>query len=282
MILNAKGKPIQRIQVDREEAEQAKRIFELFAEKGKSLRQIAKLLNAERIGNKTSWSEKTVKTVLERSMYVGREQWGASYKVVEEWVTTTKYRPEEERLFRNVLQLRMVDDETWVKAAKRLALMKKAYAKKMRDRDLDFSRSDFQHARLFRLRCKRCGKPLTLIRGGDRPVVRGVSGKPVGGSCENTGDRSLVEIEESLLCYLLDQLDDEAFLSEIVTAGNAYIEQFAEQPRPDVAAVAQRLAKVTRAIKKAVQLATRVDDDLDDEASVADQFAKRIIVLKAG
>lgn len=278
LIINAKGKAVQQIVIVEKEAEQVRRIFKLFVEQGKSLRQIAEVLNAEKVGGKESWSAKTIDNILRRSMYVGKESWNTTSKVVKEWIVTSEAKPEEDWLKRDMPHLRIVDDVTWAKAQKRLDDIREAYAKNPRKRKVE--RSDVQPTRLFRLRCKACGQPLWLDRGGDRPVVRCMSGAKVGGRCRNKGGRSLVVVEESLLNFILEQTHRDEFLNQVAASGNAFIENFANQPPPDLAAMEQRLAKVQKTIKRALDLVTKVVDDADEDDSTVENLNHRIMELR--
>ena len=115
------------------EAVVIRRIFDLCA-RGAGVKRIAKTLNAEGIasprpqqGRPRAWAPSSVRSVLHRELYRGVSVWNQSQQSDAWGQRAWRSRPESEWIRTDVPQLRIVTDELWDKAQRRLAAAKAVY-----------------------------------------------------------------------------------------------------------------------------------------------------------
>lgn len=124
---NVRGPEGVRREVDEAQAAIVRSIFEMYA-RGEGLRTIAKQLNARhveppRAGRRGtgSWAPSSIREMLRRELYVGRDTWGEVHKT---YKGGTKIRTDEhshELVTIEVPELRIVDPETWTAVQRRTA-----------------------------------------------------------------------------------------------------------------------------------------------------------------
>lgn len=263
-IVSPNGKIPKRVVVNKEEAEQVRRIFRLYAEEGKSTMEISRLLNMEKVGNR-SWTASQVRSLLKRELYHGREPWGKSRCEFDTETETRKTVRVAEDLWqwREMEHLRIVDEALWEATQARRELRKKAYNRK----DPSVSRVQVSGKNLFYLVCGHCGLDMLHDRGSKRPVVRCSKGRA--GSCPGFNGKTLQHIEESILNFLLGQLASATFVDKIVAAANDYLRQLESRPITNVGAFQKQIAKKEAARLRMIKKLEEADDDNSFDALYA-------------
>lgn len=120
-------------EIDEAQAAVVRRIFEMCAA-GHGVKGIAKQLNAERLssprprlGRPASWTPSTVRTVLYRDLYRGINIWNRRRQTDAWGQRKMQRRPESEWIRSEVPHLRIVAEETWAAAHRRLDAARQTY-----------------------------------------------------------------------------------------------------------------------------------------------------------
>jgi site-specific DNA recombinase len=215
-----------RLEIDEEEAVVVRRIFELSAN-GKSLKQIAKLLNAEGVppprGSKRkvkpSWVYTAIRQMLRRELYIGRVIWNKR-KFVKKPGTNKRIsvlRPEKEWVISEDASLRIISQQLWTAVQAQLKIRADQYAAGKPGLMNRGASSPYLFSGI--LKCAECGSNLTLVmaRGKDRKIgYYGCPGHLNRAICNNDVYQRRDLIEEILLHGLRTQLLDSASIDYIL------------------------------------------------------------------
>lgn len=172
--------------INEHEAHVVRRIFEMSAD-GRSLKGIAKALNAEKVpsprprkGRKGEWCPSAIRAMLCNDRYAGKIVWNRSrfVKVPGSNRRVARPRPPEEWLINPAEHLRIVSDGLWAKVQTRLKRMKEMYG---------YGRPGGMVSRtatspyLFSgpLVCSICGGKLTIVSGRGKRGTRLATGARV-------------------------------------------------------------------------------------------------------
>lgn len=149
------GKMLRQVVIVPEEAEQVRRAFRLYADDGWSPQRIGRLFNEERVDDREKWSDSLIRTMIQRHTYHGREAWGRTTKQADPktGVVKTVKMAQSDWKWRDVPNLRIVDEETWDRAQARMERLSRAY----NPRDNSITRGEGHPKRLFHLFCKCSG-----------------------------------------------------------------------------------------------------------------------------
>ena len=228
-ILGADGR---RSHVEREvlpaEASVIRRIFGLCAE-GYGLRAIAKMLNDEHApsprvqpGRLQRWAPTSIRAVLHRPLYRGEIVWAQTAKRDKWGQRRQATRPQAEWIRRPAPALRIVTDDEWAAAHRRLSGARALYLKATGGET--FGRPAVANPSKYLLTnlalCGSCGGPLWVRsrkHGLGRKFYYGcASYHNRGVGCQNGADVPMDDANEILIEALLDDVLDESMISEAV------------------------------------------------------------------
>jgi site-specific DNA recombinase len=249
------------------EAEIIRQIFRLSAE-GYGMKAIAKRLNAEdapspraQQSRSRSWAPTSVREVLFRPLYRGEIVWAQTAKRDRWGQKRQSARPETEWIRRSAPALRIVTDEEWQAAHRRLDAARSLYMEATSGRP--FGRPALGNPSKYLLTnlacCYRCGGPLQACSRSHGRVRRrfyGCSayhdrGRTV---CPNGRDVPMADADDVLIEALLDDVLDESILSDAVDEALRLLEtdtEWAERAAhltAQIAAVERERAKLVSAI----------------------------------
>jgi DNA invertase Pin-like site-specific DNA recombinase len=156
-----------RQQVNLEQAATVRRIFELAAE-GRSLKGIAKTLNAEsiapprpRANRRPAWCHNAIRAMLRNPTYTGKVIWNRDRFIkTPAGKRVARPRPESEWRRLDAPELRIIDDDLWERVQRTLAWKREHYSRGggMYGRVNNHLLTGF-------LRCAECSGPLTIVAG---------------------------------------------------------------------------------------------------------------------
>lgn len=128
-------KPKKGLRICEAEARWVRQIFDWFVS-GVSIRAIARRLNEANVpkdhrSSKPGWHHQLVRAMLHNEKYIGIWKWGATTTIRDSAGRKKQVpTPPEEQQVRDRPQLRIIDQETWEKAAKRLAELNEKFGVK--------------------------------------------------------------------------------------------------------------------------------------------------------
>jgi site-specific DNA recombinase len=227
-----------RLEIHEPEAQVVRRIFGMYAN-GRSLKAIAKELNADRIASpqpqkgrlSQSWCPSSIRTILHNCRYTGKVVWNRKQKVRDPRTGRRVFRVREGEQpihAADAPHLRIVADELWSAVKARQELVKRVYQDAKKAPGLMRS-SAMNSPYLFSglLRCKNCGANLQIVAGRGRNHSTQTYGCPTnfhrGDSiCSNrlrvrrdTLERELLGglqekvLREDVATYILDRFEGE-------------------------------------------------------------------------
>ena len=162
-----------KLQIDPKQAEVIRRIFEEY-EAGRSLKQIAKGLNADKVPSPmpyrgqlhASWSPGCLYVILHNERYRGRVIWNRTRKVRDPRTgrKINRNRPREEWKVSDVPELRIVSEELWLNVVSRFKGVRSNF---MGGKRRGLCRRSFSSPYLLSgfLRCGLCGSSMTMLSG---------------------------------------------------------------------------------------------------------------------
>jgi len=211
-----------RLEVDPKEAEIVRRIFEI-SRSGRSLRVIAKTLNAEgipaprlRAGKQHGgWCPTAIREMLRRDLYRGQVIWNRGRFVKSPGTNkrVRRERPRDEWRITDRPELRIVSEELWEGVRSRLEWIKVHYRGVARPGLLHRSASSHNLLTGF-LKCATCGACLTIVTGrsGGRYPRYGCPNAFNRGTCANR----LTERRDELEDRLFSELQREVLRPEVI------------------------------------------------------------------
>lgn len=258
------GKPETQRVIDKANAKWVQRIFRLYVKYKLSPGAIARRLNDRQAGGKRTWDSSTISQMLRRSLYRGVEFTGMTKST--RHPVTGKYMakpvPESEWRRREVPALRIVDDELWDQAQRRLKLCSEAFAPR---RGKGPSRRTVYPTTLFQPVCGYCRSALVLGHSGEYPSFRCPVGIRSKRGCKIRGYKSVKIFDTVLLQHVQEQLFTPAFLSQLVATANEFLQVEAAKPVQDEGPWRKKLANRTaqsRRLMTAIELSSRPVEQL--------------------
>ena len=212
-----------RLVIDEHEASIVRLIFEMCAE-GRSLKTIAKTLNAEHIPSPrpragkqyATWCPTAIHAMLRRERYVGRVVWNRNRFVKRPGTNkrTSRPRPRGEWRILEVPELRIISADLWQRVQDRLAETKRIYGRGGGGSGLLNRAAISPYLLTGFIKCGRCGANLIIVTG------RGRRGRPhygcgqnfLRGACPN----NLKERQDTLEGALFRELEARVMKSDAV------------------------------------------------------------------
>ncbi len=259
VIRKPNGRVVKRLCLDPETAPVVREIFELFAHRKWSPGKIARHLNKLAPENWSGWSQTTVRTMLKNPIYVGEFVWNRRQSTYDPDTgkRSVKEKPDSavKRRFRP--QLAIVSRELWEAAQRRLEETSGRRGRPKRSRNQLYP-TTLLSGTLF---CGYCGHELVLYRSqGKYRCFYCPKGKEYRDRCSLCTSKSSRMLEETVLGWLRESLLTEEALQRLLRQANAYLEQLARAPRPDVAPLEKKLRQLCRRIDKLVTLVEAEED----------------------
>jgi site-specific DNA recombinase len=211
-----------RLEVNSEEAQIVRRIFEMYG-RGFSYRRIAHRLNAEGVPSpqpqrgrhSRSWCTSSVRKILTNERYLGKLTWNTTRKLRVPGSNRRIYRPRprSEWVTVNAPHLRIVPDELWDSVKRRFAVVRKLWSR--RDgRVGGQQRAPYLFSGL--LRCGECGGSVTIVagrwKGGSQKYGCSVHSQRGDAVCTN----SLLIHRDELEARLLQRLQEAVLREEVI------------------------------------------------------------------
>lgn len=241
-------------EIDPTEADIVRRIFEM-ARDGKGARRIAAALNAERApcpraqqGRPDGWVASSIKAVLARELYAGRQVWGKSRKRDTWGRVRFAKRPESEWLCVDVPHLRIVSDELWEATHERLAASRDVYLRGTGGQLWGKPASGVESKYLLTglTRCGCCGAGLVIYsrsHGRQRAFFYGCPRARVD-LCENDLDVRMEQADEAALSMIADEVLAPAVIALALDKLFAMLDAPTETPAARRTRLAEALAQV--------------------------------------
>lgn len=211
------------------EADVIRQIFQLSAE-GHGMKAIAKILNAAgtpspraQRGRSQSWAPTSVREALFRPLYRGEIVWARTAKRDKWGQKRPRAKPESEWIRRPAPALRIVTDQEWAAAHRRLEAARGVYMKATGG--MPFGRPPLGDPSKYLLtnlaNCGSCGGPLKVRsrrHGNGRKLFYGCSGYHERGRsvCTNNGDVPMEDANDILIEALLDDVLDPTIVADAV------------------------------------------------------------------
>lgn len=263
------GRPIiseVRLEVDEVQSSIVRRIFELYA-RGNSLKQIARLLNAEGVISpqpqkgrlSRSWCPSSLRVILRNERYRGVLTWGKTRKVQspETGRRLQRPRPESEWVMREAPYLQIVSDDLWRRVHEQRELKKERYGFEDPERKAGLLRSRAVSSRYLLsglCKCGVCGGNIAIVAGrgrNHRIQTYGCSmnanrGKSI---CTNSLRIRRDVLEREVLAQLQTKVWREEFINYAVEKFEAELEKALRSLQGDLAQLRTRKAELEREIK---------------------------------
>ncbi|MEA3347245.1 MAG: recombinase family protein, partial [Candidatus Auribacterota bacterium] len=212
--LNKKGQPKYEGMVHKinpEEADIVKRMFKDFTD-GKSINQIAKRFNEEKIPTKKGysggWNISSISRILKNEKYIGIWAWKKIKNVRDPFTGKKKQikRPKEEQLVTFREDLIIIDKETWEKSQKRWTELKGAWPvrKKGSVKQKSYVNSNPSHLFAGLLRCNSCGGAIVLVSGKGSGYYGCYNARRK--TCDNTLFAPRKRVEQTIISALMKEI----------------------------------------------------------------------------
>jgi site-specific DNA recombinase len=217
-----------RLEVYAPEATIVRRVFHLYAD-GKSLKAVAKTLNADRVQSpqpqqgriSRSWCPSTIRAILRNKRYLGRVVWSRKHKVRDPKSGRRVFRSREgEAPIRGAdrPELQIVSESLWVAVEERRELVKRVYEDAGKPAGL--LRSSAMNAPyLFSglLKCSLCGANLQIVAGRGRNHPNQTYGCPLNFHRGDSVCSNRVRISRDVLeTLLLAGIQEKVLCKEVV------------------------------------------------------------------
>jgi site-specific DNA recombinase len=229
-----------RQQINPAQAATVLRIFELAAE-GRSLKGIAKTLNAEsiapprpRAGRRPAWCHNAIRAMLRNPIYIGKVIWNRDRFIrTPAGKRVARPRPESEWRRLDAPELRIIDDDLWERVQRTLAWKREHYGRGggMYGRVSNHLLTGF-------LRCAECGGPLTIVAGYHKARTSRYGCSNHANRGDSVCKNDLRESEEQIQQRLLSKLQDAVLSKEAVEFA---IEEFGRQLQAQLSSVSSKL-----------------------------------------
>jgi DNA invertase Pin-like site-specific DNA recombinase len=257
-------------------------LYELFTEKNWSPYKIARHFNKLRVDDWDGWTNTAIRNLLWSSTAIGVFIWNRTRREYdwEEGKMVKVKNPRSEWEVRYDPDLAIVPMERWRAARRKLASTRRRSPLTGRKP----SRNQISATTLFSgaLYCEYCldhginDAEIKLIRSTSKYKQMGcLNGMHRTHGCQLSSSKSTRIIEECLLEYIRNAIFTEAALEDLIIKANAYLEEEAQKPQVDTAAMKAEARKLEAKIKK---LVTRVEDEPDEGLCAA--YDKRIKELQ--
>ncbi len=284
--ISRNGKPVKIYEIDEEQAEVVRQIFEWYGGKEqKSLSWIARKLNETKapLGTRRRsgrWREDLVRTILNNPKYIGVWFWGKkqNFRDPDTKKIRQKQRSDEElvQLRRDFPDMRIIEEEAWELVHQRFHVQHLKWKKyRKSDGRLSGSPPGSQKRRSRRMLagtvfCKHCGSQLRV--GGSNSEYL-ICPNPSNGTCQNRTQLK-IELAERLLLSeiqkrILGNPEWVLMIHEAVTA--AWEQQQQEQPHT----IGQIEADLVKLQQKINNLLNQIEESGDSSKGLLDRLKKR-------
>ncbi|MFO0850795.1 MAG: recombinase family protein, partial [Gemmataceae bacterium] len=170
--VTATGRPVRARAIDPAGAGHVREAFRLYADEGWSPGRVARQFNQRQVAGRTSWNRTNVVQLLTRQTYAGVEWYNRTtqHRDPDTGTVTTRTRPRDEWLRREVPDLRIVPDDLWARAQARLAAVRDAHRARAGGPTAP-ARTAVYPSVLVRPVCGYCRVPLWVGRSGKYPAL---------------------------------------------------------------------------------------------------------------
>lgn len=274
------GEELKMLAIDERAAEYVRTAFDLFVNGKWSMTRIAKLFNAERVGNRATWHSSNIRQLLERWKYVGIDVYGRKRNTIDPATGKihAEIRPRKEWRARRARNLQIVSRKLWKQARQRLQEVGEAFSQENKPFR---KRTHVYPTTLVRPICGHCGAPLWFGRSGKYAVYTCGAGKDGRNGCELRGYKSVRIVEKAILDAILQLLTDE-YVSSLVERANLYLEEEAKRPPQDTTAMHAELKEINRKLSKLTKaLEADSDSDMSTIVNRVKKYEKRRRQLQA-
>ncbi len=257
-----------RLEIVEHEASVIVRIFEVFAS-GRSPREIVRELNAEGISGPTRkpWRETTLRGhatrrtgILRNDLYVGQRVWN-KLRYSRDPVTgkrVSRVRPVEEWKYKNVPELRIVEQDLWDSVQLRLgAIRNSIHSEKIRASEFWKARRP-RHLLTGLIHCGECGRSMSAVGSNYLACAAARSGA----GCSNLKGARRSSIEAAVLDGLKDRLMAPELVEEF---SRAVIAETNSQRQGIEVAHQQRVRELEKITRKLAGLYDAIADGLRTE-----------------
>lgn len=231
-------------------------LAKLFVDERRSIGQITKEFNRQRIGGKVCWKKSTIRGMLRNYCYVGIII-ANRIRSVKDSVTGSAIQhnsPRKEWIVRRNRETQVWTWKQWKQIQKRL---KQVHDCRPAGRKLGTKNKIYPTTLLSGVLC--CGydgSELILGRGGDAINYYSCTHHPDNAyNCELTTYRQVARVEAAILGYVRDRLITEKRLEGLVEAANGYLAEEATRPRTDTSALYRSLKETTTRMNRLIDLA---------------------------
>ncbi len=234
-VLDQNKMPVHIRVIHKKNAEEVVQAFRRFCFEGWSPERIARDFNTRKVGDKSSWDRGSILQMLERTTYIGIEYDGMTRKVLNRVTGMIKIIkvPKEQWRRREVPEARIMEDDLFFTAERKIAEIKAAYKNKNPD-GKGPSRSTVYSKLLFRPVCGFCKRELSLGQSGKHPSFCCLNGVRRYNECPLKSYKTVKIIERVLLSYLKETVFTRSFVGDTVRQANEFLVQEAQQPKPDL------------------------------------------------
>ena len=208
--------------------------------------------------------------MLRRTAYVGVEYYGMRKQIrnSETGQQSIICAPESEWLRRESPHLRIISDELWEKAQRRMQACRDAYsAKRQNDqqrngkgaKEKGQSRSAVYPRTLFRPLCAHCKTELWFGNSGKYSSFCCPNGRDEKCGCKLKTHKSVQIVEEVILAYLRDAVFTPTFLQNVLVEANSFLIEEAQKPKEDIQPLLHEIKEVERKLRRLVDLIEKGD-----------------------
>ena len=227
IVVDEDGQPVHAKTIDEDEAKWVLEAFRRYVDMKQSPNGIARAFNRSVVAGRDTWDRGQILEMLRRTAYVGVEYYGMRKQIrnSETGQQSIIWRPESEWLRRESPHLRIISDELWEKAQRRMQACRDAYsAKRQNDQQRNGkgakkkgqSRSAVYPRTLFRPLCAHCKTELWFGKSGKYSSFCCPNGRDEKCGCKLKTHKSVQIVEEVILAYLRDAVFTPTFLQNVL------------------------------------------------------------------
>ena len=274
-IVGAKGKPLNKREVEPVDAEHVRKAFHMFGVELQTYEQVRNYLNEVNAGGKNTWWPAGARGILSNESYIGQHVTRRKKHRIDPETDKhlTKINPEREWTVIDRPHWRIMDDALWNRVQDRI---KKVYGARPRGPGKrNRAKSEvYANAMLSGiLYCDQCDRPLTF-NNGKEPCVWCPHGRHRMAGC-TLYYKQAHYVETAFLNFLRDQVLTEEVAKKLTQSVNAYLKAEAAKPAVDLQPLRRRIREIE------AQAANLVDALGSGKAGRPDTLVRKITEYEA-
>ena len=243
-ITGARGKPLNKREINPVDAEHVRRAFHMFGGELKTYNEVRLYLNEVNAGGKNTWWPVGVRGILTNESYIGKHITGRKRHRIDPETdkNLTKINPEEEWTIIDRPDWRILDDDLWNRVQDRVKEVYEARPKGPGNRNK--ARSEvYANAMLSGiLYCDQCDRPLTF-NNGKESCVWCPHGRHRMAGC-TLYYKQAHYVETAILNFLRDQVLTDEFAKKLTRSANEYLNTEAAKPPVDLQPLRHRMREI--------------------------------------